>query len=504
MADSTTDFNNYIKELEKMILQASGSKAEPAPAARPSDLAPVPVVTIPSPNPNQNYIANLQSLLQQQQQQPAKANTIIPPVASATSASVPIKNKLKLLLVSTHCHQVTGYSKVSYNLIKQLSQLPWLQVTHFGFQRLGAKAAEEGRAYPSNVEVIDAAALEKQPQQGFGYAALPEQIQRIKPHIVMVYNDMAVIANFMEAIKKSGIQRDFRTWLYVDQVYTCQLQGFIEIINREADRVFAFTNFWRDCLKEQWVHRPIDVIAHGFDDNVFKPIPKSFARRALNLPENVTLLLSINRNQPRKRYDLLIMAFVELIAKYPSKQIVLLCVCDKGEKGGWNLFEIFARELKLRKLPIQQFGNRLMISSKDMEFRDEDINMFYNAADMGVATADGEGFGLCTFESMGVGVPQVVPDVGGFKEFCRPDNSVIVKPKFRYYLPSVFCPVGGEGFACDPHDICMGIETYINDSDLREKHGTAGMAAVKKYTWASVTQTFINRLRNAQSELEEN
>ena len=74
-----------------MILKASAPKVEPATrpsdlAPAPSDLAPVPVVTIPSPNPNQNYIANLQSLLQQQQQ-PAKANTIIPPVTSATSAA---------------------------------------------------------------------------------------------------------------------------------------------------------------------------------------------------------------------------------------------------------------------------------------------------------------------------------------------------------------------------------------------------------------------------------
>jgi glycosyltransferase involved in cell wall biosynthesis len=388
-------------------------------------------------------------------------------------------------------------------MIKQLSQLPWLKVVHYGFQRLIAAQPLEGRDYPPNIEVIDAAALEKPLKQGFGYEQLPAEIARVKPNIVMIYNDMAVISQFMEAIKRSGIERNFQTWFYVDQVYDCQLNMFIEVINREADRVFAFTQAWKDCLKEQGVHRPIDVIAHGFDDSVFKPVPKSYARKALNLPENVTILLSINRNQPRKRYDLLIMAFVELIAKYPSQQIVLLCVCDKGEKGGWNLFEIFARELKQRSLPLQQFGNRLMISSRDMEFRDEDINMFYNAADLCVATADGEGFGLCTFESMGVGVPQVVPDVGGFKEFCRADNSIIVKPKFRYYLPSVFCPVGGEAWACDPHDICMGIESYINDSELRASHGAAGMAAVKKYTWKSVVGTFINRLRNAHSELEE-
>lgn len=109
-----------------------------------------------------------------------------------------------------------------------------------------------------------------------------------------------------------------------------------------------------------------------------------------------------------------------------------MCICDKGEKGGWWLFEIFARELKLRGVPLERFGNRLMISSQDMVFRDEDINVFYNLADVGVSAAEGEGWGLCSFEQMGVGVPQVVPDVGGYKEFCKSDNSVLVKPKHRF------------------------------------------------------------------------
>jgi len=81
-----------------------------------------------------------------------------------------------------------------------------------------------------------------------------------------------------------------------------------------------------------------------------------------------------------------------------------MCVCDKGEKGGWWIFEIFQRELKLRNVSTEMFANRLMVSSQDMIFKDEDINMFYNVADVGISTADGEGFGLCQFEQMGVGV----------------------------------------------------------------------------------------------------
>ena len=223
----------------------------------------------------------------------------------------------------------------------------------------------------------------------------------------------------------------------------------------------------------------------------------------MNIPNEAFLIMSLNRNQPRKRYDLLIMAFVELIVKYPTKPIFLLCICDKGDKGGWWVFELFQRELKLRGVSVETFGTRLMLSSSDMTFRDEDINLFYNAADVGISSADGEGFGLCNFEQMGVGIPQVVPDIGGFKEFCLPENSVLVKPKNRYYLPTAFSPVGGEAHACDPHDLCIGIEEYLLNTEKREAHGKAARETVLSYTWEKAAANLMKQLRRAMDDKDE-
>jgi glycosyltransferase involved in cell wall biosynthesis len=474
---AANDFNNYLDNLRNLI-QTSNASSAPVPATtKPSGVEAAPAlvpITLTSP-------------------------TVVsePPKTTSTSTG----KKLKFMLISTHCQQVTGYSKVSYGLLKELVKQPFLEVIHYGFQKMPNKDFSDSRPYPNGVQVIDAAALEaantenKGPKQGFGYAELPAKIQEIKPDVVMLFNDMSVINQFMEHIKRSGIKRNFATWLYVDQVYNCQLNGYLEVINREADRVFAFTKEWKECLKEQGVHRPVDVIAHGFDSSVFYSIPKTMARKRLGLPDDIFLFMSLNRNQPRKRYDLLIMAFVELIVKYPTKPLTLMCVCDKGEKGGWWLFEIFVRELKLRNVPIDRFANRLMVTQRDMDFKDEEINALYNAADVGISAADGEGWGLCSFEHMGVGVPQIVPALGGYREFCTTDNSVMVKPKHRYYMPMAFSPVGGEATAVDPHDLCLGMETYVNDSTLREKHAAAGKAKVATYTWAEAAKGLIRRLK---------
>ena len=410
-------------------------------------------------------------------------------------------NKLKFMLVSTHLHQFTGYSKVAHNMVLELAKKPWLKITHFGFQKM-PQVPPGYRPYPSNVDVYDAADGEKPFQQGFGYQQLPDFIRRKEPNVVMIYNDLSVVARFLEEIRKSGIPRNFKICVYCDQVYNTQLQPFLDILNRDADLVFTFTNGWKKCLKEQGITRPMDVITHGFDKDKFFPIPRELARKQMNLPLDRFVILNLNRNQPRKRYDILIMAFVELICKYPTKPIYLFCVCDKGEKGGWDLFGIYKRELMLRKVPIEMYADRLMISSVDMTFRDEDINMFYNAANVGINTADGEGWGLCNFEQMGVGVPQVVPDIGGFREFCTANNSVLIKPKNRYYLPMVYCPVGGEALACDPHDVCLALEEYVLNSSKVEEHGKVARETVLKYNWPNCLANLVKRLEREKEDID--
>jgi glycosyltransferase involved in cell wall biosynthesis len=390
---------------------------------------------------------------------------------------------------------------VSYGLIRQLAKVPWLAVTHYGFQKFPQQKFEDGfRSYPSNVDVIDAAAGEQPFEQGFGFKQLPQVISQIKPDVIMIYNDMSIVGKFIIEIDKSGIPKTFKTWVYCDQVYTTQLQGYLDMLNLKAERIFAFTSGWKQCLKDQGVTRPIDVILHGFEGDVYKKLPRADIRKQLKIPEEAFVYLNVNRNQPRKRYDILIMAFAELVCKYPTKPIFMMCICDKGDKGGWWIFELYQRELKLRGVNVETFASRLMLSSQDMVFTDNDINVFYNLADAGVNAADGEGWGLCNFEQMGVGVPQVVPKIGGFKEFCKTDNSILVEAKHRYYLPMVYSPVGGEALAMDPHDLCIGMEEYILDSQKLKAHGLAAQAAVLGYTWERASEPLIRRLRQEKED----
>ena len=124
-----------------------------------------------------------------------------------------------------------------------------------------------------------------------------------------------------------------------------------------------------------------------------------------------------------------------------------------------------------------------MVSNADQALPDSEINNLYNAADIGVTTTEGEGFGLCQMEQMGVGIPQVVPDILGINEFCTASNSVIVPANIAYHIPIGMGALGGKAFCVDPHEYCLGIEKYLLDSSLREKHGLEAKKVGQNFIW---------------------
>jgi hypothetical protein len=424
------------------------------------------------------------------------AQSVVPLVAPAEK-QLP---QVKLLIVSTHANQVNGYSKVAFNMVKHLATLPWLQIVHYGTQTL--VNADLGRAYPKNVKVIDATALDKEKQPGFALSELPSVIQQEKPNVVFIYNDLSVICAYIESIRKVIENRYFKIWAYVDTTYQQQPQAMIDVLNRDVERIFCFTKTWKDAIKTQGITRPIDVLPHGVDSTMFRSIPKELARQSLGLPKDVFLFTSLNKNIPRKRLDILIISFVKLMVRFPTKPIFCLIVADKGDRGGFALFDIFAREIKLHGASVDMFGNRLLITSQDTCYKDADINMLYNCGDAGLSCAEGEGFGLCAFEQMSVGIPQVVPDINGYTEYCTAQNSLLVKPAVRYYIPQAYNSVTGEAQMVNPEDMAKAMERYVFDEDLRKLHGKLAKETVLAYTWDKSLSVLVKRL-DAQREEED-
>jgi glycosyltransferase involved in cell wall biosynthesis len=152
--------------------------------------------------------------------------------------------------------------------------------------------------------------------------------------------------------------------------------------------------------------KKLGVIPHGLDQGKFYVIERDEARKRLGLPLDKFIVFNGNRNQPRKLIDQTIKAFAEF-AK--DKEDVLLYL-NMGEKDlGWAVTELFETEMRRRgadptaKLAVTP-GINYMAAPPD-----EQLNLIYNAVDIGINTANGEGWGLVPFEHAMCKKPQIVP-----------------------------------------------------------------------------------------------
>jgi glycosyltransferase involved in cell wall biosynthesis len=287
-----------------------------------------------------------------------------------------------------------------------------------------------------------------------------------------------------------------RVWVYLLQSQETLEGCYVEVLNAKADRIFATSREWRGLQRQQGITKPIDVLP---------PIPllptgtitREKGRVRLHIPEDTTILLSMNRNAAHKRYDLLIQAFVELLLKHPQKPLFLMCVCDKGpnqehaldeqtpqseQTGGYHpLFDLFARELKQKGASVADYSSRLMLSTQYDSLSDEERSLFYSIADVGVSCADGGATDLCVLDGMAHGLPHVVSHIVAHQGLCTADNSIRVEPVTRIQCGSQ------ERRLVSASAVAQALETYVTNETLRKAHGAVA-------TTVASTNSLLKRL----------
>ena len=370
--------------------------------------------------------------------------------------------------------------------------MPGLRVYHFATESQWSTDAGNYRPYSSNCFV-------KSPkeQDGFGFSELPAFLSEIKPDIVLIYTDAYYTALYLKYLNDAIPTKTYQIWSYLDQIYQSQPRGQLQYISQNVDKYFVFNSFWKGRLEAQGVTHPIIVLEHGYSATDHPVIPQ--ARAILGLPSESNIILSVNRNQLRKRLDIVLAATAEVIARHPERDIQLFCLCDDGRKGGHPLREVFAQELAKRKLPATLL-DRLTLIPDTTPHTDEQINLYYNAADVGIAVPDAEGFGLSPFEMMGAGKPVVLSDHGAFSSYATPENSRLCPIVYNYYAPAAISAVAGEATACHWLDVANALDELLSDAELRQQVGAAARRTVLEHTWARAATPLLKEINNYMSE----
>lgn len=396
--------------------------------------------------------------------------------------------KMRIAFFGTHPNQFNGYSKVVYELCKTIGSDVDLHI--FGFQNFHNHPGHR-KDVPAHVKVFDALASENPRSAGFGVGAAKDYVTRLQPDVVIIFNDMMVLTSILNEVRQAPNRASFKIIAYIDQVYLCQRRDLLAMVNEHADSAFTFTPGWCECIKKQGLKVPVYPLPHGFNSSTYFPIPKKLARKFFGLPENDFLILNLNRNQPRKRWDTCLQAFADVVARAPDAPIKM--VVGTALTGAWNLVNLFEIELQKRGVPIEKAKGKLVIPGHPQMLTDMETNFLYNVADIGINTCDGEGFGLCNFEQAAIGIPQIVPALGGFLHFFDETNAIMIKPKLSIYVDSTHDGVGGEAELSAASDFADAIMKYYESPELMKSHGKAARRKIiKEFQWKDIASSMMD------------
>lgn len=404
---------------------------------------------------------------------------------------------MRFVLVSTHVDQTTGYSKVVSNLLAQAATLaPKVKTFHFGFQRHPER--KNIRKVPEGIVAYDAAANEDPKEEGFGFNKIHEYLEMVSPDVVMIYNDPMIIARFIQSMKYKKGETPYNLWLYVDQVYTGIAQPLMDELNKAAEKVFCFTDSWAKEFTNYGGPTPL-VMEHAVDSTIFSNLPlaaRSALRKNVGLPPEAIVFLNANRNSQRKRQDLTIMGFVELMKRHQDKPLWLLMVTavDPQKGAHYDIQRIFNDQLQRAGLDPNVFSKRLAIvdTAPPNVLSDEGINQIYNMCDVGINTSDGEGFGLCQLEHLYTGAPQIVTDVGSYRSFL-PTSVTQYIPQGPLVYQAAGMPLGLCAPSFDPIHVADAMDAVLEKYiDMAKK-----AAEMKFKTWTDVCASWLSELRAA-------
>jgi glycosyltransferase involved in cell wall biosynthesis len=382
----------------------------------------------------------------------------------------------------------TGLSRVMHNLTRRIADRHEIHFLGIGYS--GEVVRDRGlTVYPTN------------PRGGDVFAAFQAAslIEEIEPALVFVMHDIWLFDYYVRIL---GPYRDrLKIAAYIP------LDG--KIVNEDdaaplaqTDTVVAYSEFgraefegaFRRLLEKQAASEvpPVAVLPHGVDQGRFYPFPElveaSFAsagrveakRRVFG--DGATdgqsfVVLNASRLDKRKRVDLTVEGFARFAADKPANVRLCLHHAILDTESEQQLVALIRRCGLGERVSLNPLGSRIVV--------DDELNLLYNACDVGINTSMGEGWGLVSCEHGSAGAAQIVPDHTGCAELWRGRGELI--PPARSYVPE-FSPL--EMGEVSPEGVARALEALYRDPARRQELSRAATVQNPAFSWEEITRRF--------------
>ena len=400
---------------------------------------------------------------------------------------------MKVLFYGTYPNQGIGYSKIANKITNFLAEQQNIDLYYFGISNFIKKEQEVNRPINSNIKFIDAYKEEKKlgNDELYGVNVFTTFIDKIKPDIIFVYNDMIVISRlFNELIKYyEKNTKTAKIYTYLDIVYEYQRLDMLNHIFNISDKIFVFSDFWKEHLSYILVKNDkIEVLYHGIEKEIFKKEDKLLSKKQCGLSEDSFVILNSNRNTYRKANDITISSFLKFLKlTRMNDKVKLFLNCSLQSPSGYDIMAIINLECIQLSIDYNTVINNHIFIFQDIP-NDEKMNYLYNASEIGINTCLGEGFGLCNIEHASIGKPQIISQVGAFNDIFE-DVGVysFVKPEIKYYCPKHTDDHGGYLEFCNSDDFAkLMFDMFNNYDQYHSVYEKFSNKLLLKYDWNTI------------------
>lgn len=328
-------------------------------------------------------------------------------------------------------------------------------------------------------------------------------LSEFDPHIVLVVGPPFLVRPLLDQMQHHRPLRRIVLYAAIEAELTDPI--VLDVLGA-ADSVLTYCDFARESIlalaaraAQNSALPPVRAIGHGVAGrDRFKPLIKRRSdRKAMRrlrerafpdeprLHGDDFLILNANRVYARKRHDLTVRGFAQFVRNTGAEAQLYLHTLFITEDERAAIVNLAAEE---------GVANRVHLSTGVERARprsDEELNLLYNACDVGLNTAMGEGFGLVSFEHALTEAPQIIPAHTGLHEQWRGAAELVPTetkhPIFYEY---------GEMCAVSPRGVAEALQRLHGDLAYRTNMGLAARsrAASDKYSWNRVGARLIQAL----------
>jgi glycosyltransferase involved in cell wall biosynthesis len=384
----------------------------------------------------------------------------------------------------------TGLTRVMNSVMRRLADRHEIHFLGLGYS--GEIVRDRGLTiYPTN------------PKGGDVFAAFQAKafVEEIQPALIFIMHDIWLFDYYVRILGPYRDRLKIAVYIPLDGRITNEENA---APLAETDRVVVYTNFARGefegafrRLREKHAEREfpaVEVIPHGVDWDHFFPFPElkqvSFASPGRAQAKGRVfgdsadagesfVVLNASRFDKRKRVDLTVQGFARFAADKPAN--VRLCLHHA-------IMDVDS-ERQLASL-IRQcgLGERVSVNPLGDGIADDaELNLLYNACDVGINTSMGEGWGLVSLEHGAAGAAQIVPDHTACAELWRGHGELI--PPARSYIPE-FSPL--EMGEVSPKGVAHALEALYRDPGRRQELARAAVSVAQNpaHSWDVITRQF--------------